>query len=136
MHNLLSINSLSLRKLTNIYMAKDIRCTLLILAITLFTTANLYAQNSKCTIAGKVVGEDQKAISYASAAVYSASTPITGEVTDNDGKFSLKVGQSSEECLLVVEFIGYARREIPITPNTSHINIGTITLREEAVSVG
>ena len=102
-------------------MAKDIRCTLLILAIILFTTANLYAQNSKCAIAGKVVDVNQKPIAYASAAVYNASTPITGEVTDNEGKFSLKVGQSSEECLLVVEFIGYARREIPITPNTSHI---------------
>ena len=117
-------------------MAKDIRCTLLILAITLFATANLYAQNSKCTIAGKVVDVNQKPIAYASAAVYNATVPITGEVTDNDGKFSLKVGQSNEEFLLVIEFIGYARHEISITPNTSHINIGTITLREEAVSLG
>ena len=117
-------------------MAKDIRCTLLILTLTLFTTANLYAQNSKCAIAGKVVDVNQKPIAYASAAVYNATAPITGEVTDNDGKFSLKVGQSNDELLLVVEFIGYTRHEIPITPNTSHINIGTITLREEAVSVG
>ncbi len=48
-------------------MAKDIRYTLLILAITLFTTANLYAQNSKCAIAGKVVDVSQKPIAYASA---------------------------------------------------------------------
>ena len=117
-------------------MAKDIRYTLFILAITLFTTANLYAQNSKCAIVGKVVDVNQKPIAYASAAVYNATVPITGEVTDNDGKFSLKVGQSNEEFLLVIEFIGYARHEISITPNTSHINIGTITLREEAVSLG
>lgn len=109
MHNLLSINSLSLCKLTNIYMAKDIRYTLLILAITLFTTANLYAQNSKCVIAGKVVDVNQKPIAYASAAVYNATAPITGELTDNDGKFSLKVGQSNEEFLLVIKFFGYAR---------------------------
>ena len=83
-------------------MTKDIRCTLLILAITLFTTANLYAQNSKCAILGKVVDVNQKPIAYASAAVYNATAPITGEVTDNDGKFSLKVGQSREELLLVV----------------------------------
>ena len=117
-------------------MAKDIRCRLLILVIALFTTANLYAQNSKCTIAGKVIDANQKPIAYASAAAYNASAPITGEVTDNDGKFSLKVGQSNVELRLVIEFIGYARHEIPITPNTSHINIGTIILREEAVSVG
>ena len=117
-------------------MAKNIRCTLLILAITLFTTANIYAQHSKCTIAGKVIDVNQNPIAYASAAVYNATVPITGEVTDNDGKFSLKVGQSNEEFLLVIEFIGYTRHEIPITPNTSHINIGTITLHEEAVSVG
>ena len=117
-------------------MAKDIRYTLLILAITLFTTANLYAQNSKCAIAGKVVDVNQKPIAYASAAVYNGTTPITGELTDNDGKFSLKVGQSNEEFLLVIKFFGYARHEISITPNKSHINIGTITLREEAVSLG
>ena len=117
-------------------MRRDIRYTLLILLITIFTTANLYAQNSKCTIVGKVVDVNQKPIAYASVAIYNATVPITGEITDNDGKFSLKVGQSDETLRLVIEFIGYTRHEISITPNTSHINIGTLTLHEDAISVG
>ena len=117
-------------------MTRDIRCTILILLITLFTTANLYAQHSRCTIAGKVVDVNQRPISYASAAVYKQAQPVAGEVTDNDGKFSVKVGQSSDSLRLVIEFIGYARYEVSILPSTSHINIGTITLREETISVG
>ena len=116
-------------------MTRDIRYTLLTLAIILLSVTNLYAQHSKCTVTGKVVDDKQTPISYASAAIYNTSVPITGAVTDNDGKFSLKLEQRNEALRLVVEFIGYSRHEISITPNTSHINLGTITLREEAVSV-
>ena len=117
-------------------MTRKIFHPLLILTIALFTTVDLFAQHAKCTITGKVVDEYETPIAYASAALYNAATPIAGVVTDNDGKFSLKVSQSNEELRLVIEFIGYTRHEIPLTPSTSHINIGTITLREEAVSVG
>ena len=116
-------------------MTRDIRYTVLTLAIILLSVTNLYAQHSKCTVTGKVVDDKQTPISYASAAIYNTSVPITGAVTDNDGKFSLKLEQRNEALRLVVEFIGYSRHEISITPNTSHINLGTITLREEAVSV-
>ena len=116
-------------------MTRDIRYTLLTLAIILLSVTNLYAQHSKCTVTGKVVDDKQTPISYASAAIYNTSVPITGAVTDNDGKFSLKLEQRNGALRLVVEFIGYSRHEISITPNTSHINLGTITLREEAVSV-
>ena len=125
-----------MRRLTNfIYMTRTIRCTLFIFIITLFTTANLYAQHSKCTIVGKVVDENQTPVAYASAAIYNATMPITGAVTDNDGKFTLKVEQRNDELRLVIKFIGFIPYEIPITPNKSHINIGTITLREEVVSI-
>ena len=116
-------------------MTRDIRYILLTLAIILLSVTNLYAQHSKCTVTGKVVDDKQTPISYASAAIYNTSVPITGAVTDNDGKFSLKLEQHNEALRLVVEFIGYSRHEISITPNTSHINLGTITLREEAVSL-
>lgn len=117
-------------------MTRKIFLPLFILTIALFTTVDLFAQHAKCTITGMVVDEYETPIAYASAALYNAATPIAGVVTDNDGKFSLKVSQSNEELRLVIEFIGYTRHEIPLTPSTSHINIGTITLREEAVSVG
>ena len=117
-------------------MKRTIRRTLLTIITTLFTTANLYAQHSKCIVIGRVIDEAKNPVTYASAAIYEASVPITGAVTDNEGKFTLKVEQRNEELRLVVEFIGYTRHEIPITPNTAHIDIGTITLSEDAVSVG
>lgn len=80
--------------------------------------------------------ENGEPIAYASAALYNATMPTAGVVTDSEGKFSLKVGQSSEELCLVIEFIGYTRHQMPLTLNTSHINIGTIVLREDAVAVG
>ena len=36
----------------------------------------------------------------------------------------------------MISFVGYTRHEIAITPNTSHINLGTITLREDAELLG
>ncbi len=117
-------------------MTRTIRCALFILVIFLFTTVKLYAQQSKCIIAGKVVDEKQQPISYASAAVYNGLTPVAGAITDNDGKFSIKTEQRNDDLRLVVEFIGYTRHEISIKPNASHLNLGTITLSEDAVSVG
>ena len=90
-------------------MTRKIFHPLLILTIALFTTVDLFAQHAKCTITGKVVDEYETPIAYASAALYNAATPIAGVVTDNDGKFSLKVSQSNEELRLVIEFIGYTR---------------------------
>lgn len=117
-------------------MYRIIRFTLSLLTLTIFTITTLHAQHAKCTITGRVVDENQAPIAYASAAIYNAATPITGAVTDNEGKFSLKVEQRSDELRLVVEFIGYARHEMTLTPNAAHLNIGTITLCEDVVSVG
>ena len=82
-------------------MAKDIRCTLLILAITLFTTANLYAQNFKCAIEGKVVDVNQKPIVYASAAVYNATVSITGEAINKLCRTTLYGLQSNFSVIVI-----------------------------------
>ena len=70
-------------------------------------------------------------IAYASAAIYNAEKPIAGVVTDDEGKFSLKIEQRDNKYRLVISFIGYTRYEMSLTPNKSHINLGTITLQED-----
>ncbi|MBR5803643.1 MAG: TonB-dependent receptor [Bacteroidaceae bacterium] len=104
--------------------------------VPLFSNVNLHAQHSKCTIAGKVIDERGNPIEYTSVAIYEAETPIVGVVTDNEGKFSLKVNQRNNEHRLVVGFVGYTKYEAPISLNTSHINLGTITLHEDIISIG
>lgn len=117
-------------------MKRNILRALFIFTTIVFTSVNLYAQQAKCTIAGKLVDVNEMPIAYASAAVYHAEKPIAGAITDDEGKFSLKVGQSNNMYRLVISFVGYTRHEIAITPNTSHINLGTITLREDAELLG
>lgn len=57
----------------------------------------VFAQRAICSISGKVIDEKQNPVSYASVAIYNESVPLTGVITDNDGKFLLKINQSSNE---------------------------------------
>lgn len=108
------------------------RTLLFILIIIVFVPISTHAQHSKCIIAGKLVDENKMPITYASVAIYDAEKPITGVVTDDEGKFSLSVERCDKKYCLMISFIGYSNQKLPITPNTSHINLGTITLREDA----
>ena len=94
-----------------------------------------YAQPAKCTLSGRLTDQQQSPIAYASIAVYNGNTPLTGTITDNDGKFMLKVAQSQEPYQLVVEFIGYSKVSQIIIADKSHLNIGTIVLKEDAISL-
>ena len=94
-----------------------------------------YAQPAKCTLSGRLIDLQQSPTSYASIAVYNGNTPLTGTITDNDGKFMLKVAQSQEPYQLVVEFIGYSKVSQIIIADKSHLNIGTIVLKEDAISL-
>lgn len=116
-------------------MTKRILCTLFILITTTITHVNLYAQPTKCTITGKLVDEKEMPIAYASAVLYNEKSPIAGAVTDDQGKFSLTVKQGNSKYRLVISYIGYKQHEIQLTPNTLHINLGTIRLNEVAASL-
>ena len=116
-------------------MTKRILCTLFILITTTITHVNLYAQPTKCTITGKLVDEKEMPIAYASAALYNEKSPIAGAVTDDQGKFSLTVKQGNSKYRLVISYIGYKQHEIQLTPNTLHINLGTIRLNEVVASL-
>ena len=96
----------------------------------------VFAQRAICSISGKVIDEKQNPVSYASVAIYNESGPLTGVITDNDGKFLLKINQSSNEYRLAVEFIGYAKFEGRITPDKPRINLGVIALKEDAIALG
>ena len=96
----------------------------------------VFAQRAICSISGKVIDEKQNPVSYASVAIYNESVPLTGVITDNDGKFLLKINQSSNEYRLAVEFIGYAKFEGRITPDKPRINLRVIALKEDAIALG
>lgn len=96
----------------------------------------VFAQRAICSISGKVIDEKQNPVSYASVAIYNGSVPLTGVITDNDGKFLLKINQSSNEYRLAVKFIGYAKFEGRITPDKPRINLGVIALKEDAIALG
>ena len=64
-------------------------------------------------------------VAYASVAVYKDNSPLTGTITDHEGKFSLKVAQGTDSCQLVVEFIGYSAVNSDLSarkmPDTRHL---------------
>lgn len=55
------------------------------------------AQQSKSTLSGRVYDNADSPVAYASVAVYNGEKTVTGTVTDNDGKFSLKVVQGNDK---------------------------------------
>ncbi|MBO5699630.1 MAG: carboxypeptidase-like regulatory domain-containing protein [Bacteroidaceae bacterium] len=98
-------------------MTRFVFSTVFMLIISLFTSVNIYAQHAKCTISGKLVDEQATSIAYASIALYDEEKPVAGVVTDNEGRFTLMLNQSDKKFKLVVQYIGYARYEMPLTPN-------------------
>jgi outer membrane receptor protein involved in Fe transport len=109
---------------------------IILLAMLLGCPLRIHAQAGKCDIAGKVMDESQLPVAYASVALYNGRTPITGVITDDEGRFTLKTSQTDKEYRLAIEFIGYGKFEKWVTPNTSRIQLGTIILKENAISLG
>ena len=99
----------------------------------LLISVNLYAQQAKCSVNGRVTDEKNVSVAYASVAIYKGTTPISGVITDNEGRFTLKINQSKEDYQLVIEFIGYTKYSQQIKPDKNNISLGTITLKEDAI---
>ena len=89
-----------------------------------------FAQN-KYAITGIVTDSNNEAISYASAVLYDLGKIIAGGVTDDKGRFSFSADSSSQELELSVEFIGYIKKTITISPSGRSINLGNIILEED-----
>lgn len=104
-------------------------------AILLFLPLYAAAQQSKCAISGLITDAQNVPVAYASAAVYDDAKPVAGTITDDNGKFTLKIPQSAEVYEFVVEFIGYKRYTFNLTPDKQNIDLGRIRLEEEAFSI-
>ena len=89
------------------------------------------AGQNKCNITGTVVDTKGEAISYASAVLYDDGKIATGGVTSENGKFILTVDSSSKEFELSVEFIGYIKKVMNISPTGRSLNLGNIILEED-----
>jgi len=89
------------------------------------------AGQNKCNITGTVVDTMGEAISYASAVLYDDGKIATGGVTSDNGKFILTVDSSSKEFELSVEFIGYIKKVMNISPTGRSLNLGNIILEED-----
>lgn len=89
------------------------------------------AGQNTCNITGTVVDTKGEAISYASAVLYDDGKIATGGVTSDNGKFILTVDSSSKEFELSVEFIGYIKKVMNISPTGRSLNLGNITLEED-----
>ena len=115
-----------------LHFRKLLNATFLMLSF-LLISVNVHAQQTKCSVNGRVTDEKNASVAYASVAIYKGSTPITGVITDDEGRFSLKINQSKEDYQLVIEFIGYTKHSQPITPEKNQISLGTIILKEDAI---
>ena len=104
-------------------------------AILLFLPLYAAAQQSKCAISGLITDAQDVPVAYASAVVYDDAKPVAGTITDDNGKFTLKIPQSTEVYEFVVEFIGYKRYTFNLTPDKQNIDLGRIILEEEAISL-
>ena len=106
--------------------------TLIVLLSLSFYSA---AQQSKCTISGRISDEQNVPVAYASVAVYDDAEPITGIISDNNGKFVLKIPAGNKEIKLAVEFIGYARYTCNLIPDKSNIDLGLIKLKDDSIAL-
>lgn len=88
------------------------RKSLLYLLFLSATTGAALAQTKQITVTGTVLhGSDREAVIGAS--VVSAQSPTAGGLTDNEGKFSIKVPATTKT--LTVSSIGYITQHVPLT---------------------
>ena len=94
-----------------------------------------FAQDSEYTISGHIADEQNTPVPYASVAVFADAKPITGAITDNNGKFMFKVPMNIEGYELAVEFIGYTRYTCDLVLDKSNKDLGTIILKEDSIAL-
>lgn len=115
-----------------------------ILILILFVSVNSFAQMAKEMIAkpgiisGKVVDKKTKEpLPYVNIVIRDmAKKIITGGITDEKGAFKIKDIPKGNS-LVEVQFIGYKlySKKISITSKNKNINLGTVSLDEDAASL-
>lgn len=94
-----------------------------------------FAQNS-FNVRGRVVDGSDSPVPYASVVVYDTDKILSGALTDDQGRFNLRMGRVTNELRLVVEFIGYTKTEVVFNADKPTVEIGDVVIREDAVQLG
>lgn len=102
---------------------------IIVSVMSLLSVATL-AQN-RCNVTGTVVDTKGDPVSFAYAVLYDEDRILAGGLTDDKGRFSLSFDHSPKELVLSVEFIGYARKTLAVSPDKRVLNLGNITLEED-----
>ncbi|QXP74056.1 TonB-dependent receptor [Tenacibaculum sp. AHE15PA] len=104
----------------------------LLIAVSAFAQKPTRKKNSKVTLTGKVIEASSKQpLEYATLVLtHLQNKQVSGGITDLNGNFSITV--PSGEYALKVEFIGFKTKNLQQRQITENINLGTITLSEDA----
>ena len=115
----------------------------ILLLILLSSISYLKAQNGALTIentgsiSGKVIDKNSKnPLSYVNISIIKEGKNITGGITQDNGNFSIK-NLVLDNYSIEFQFIGYKKKVVSITLNSSSrsIDMNTISLEEEAVQL-
>ena len=102
----------------------------IIIILILLSVVSL-AQGRTSSIRGQVVEVDGSPVMYASVALLSDGTIVTGAMTDTKGVFNIK-GQFDGKCLLKVSFIGYDDIERVVEcGKSSMLDVGDIVISQD-----
>ncbi|NVJ88895.1 MAG: TonB-dependent receptor [Flavobacteriaceae bacterium] len=105
-----------------------------LLLILLLTFSSIFAQN-EITISGKVIDAlSKQPLEYATIVIKNTdNNKISGGITDAQGMFSVKTPAGNYE--ISIEFISFKSKKFPKQNITKDLNLGTISLSEDAKSL-
>ena len=109
-----------------------IKNTILTFALFLMSTISVCAQNQHCNVKGYIVDETKTPVGFASVAIASDSTFISGTLTNENGEFVLQLAKTEKPYQLSVSFIGKKTKQISFVANAKNITLDTITLENNA----
>lgn len=92
----------------------------------------IFAQNQHCNVKGYVIDESHEPVGFASVAVASDSTFLSGTLTNEKGEFVLQLAKSEKPYLLSISFIGKKAKQISFIANAKNITLDTIVLENNA----
>ncbi|MGL5272678.1 MAG: TonB-dependent receptor [Phocaeicola sp.] len=112
---------------------------LVFVLIGLSITLSIAQSAKRVVITGTVIdGDDKTPVAQATVQLLSLpdSTMAVGNVTSNNGRFSLNVKEG--KYFLKVSFVGYHSfaKEIELSESKPTLNLGTITLKSDAIMLG
>ena len=84
-------------------------------------------------VSGIITDKTGEPVPYASVVLAQDGTIVTGGMSDDSGKFQIKVGAG--KYILTAEFIGYKKESRQVEVTAQHLDIGRIILEESVQSL-